>query len=348
MTTAALNQRYTFENFVVGTSNRQAQRAALKLCENLGTVHNPFFIFGGVGLGKTHLMQAIGRRLSETRPQLKVHYVTSEKFTNELMQAVARGGVSSFHRSSFNIDALLIDDIHFVSGKERTQDEFFKLFNLLHKAGKQIIISSDRHPREIPKIQKKLIARFSCGLTAELKPPDMKMRLAILEEKSRMQKFHLPRRIARIIALRIRSNIRKLEGALNKVIAFQRIAQEEIAEDMLDKFLGELMSEEDARVISIDRIQRMVATRFEIKLSALLSTRRTWAISRPRQIAMYLSRKLIGCSFSEIGQAFGDKNHATVLYACRTIEAALRKDRPLAAQLEELEDEIKGRPHGRS
>lgn len=342
MSKSNLNPRYTFKNFIVGSSNRHAHRSALRLCEDPGNCYNPFFVFGGTGLGKTHLMQAIGERLKARQPRLKVLYVTSEKLTNELMQAVVRGGVSSFHRRYLNVDALLIDDIHFVAGKERTQEEFFKIFNILHKTGKQIVLSSDRYPDKIPNIQKKLIARFHWGLHAELKPPDIKMRIIILNEKSRLQGFHLPSRLARIIALRIRSNIRKLEGALNKVIAYQRIAGEEVTVDILDKFLMDQVSEEDERAVSVDRIQRLVAEMFEIKFSSLLGGGRTRAVTRPRQIAMYLSRKLIGSSLSEIGEAFGGRDHATVLYAYRVIDAARQDDRKLAGQLKELERRIRG------
>lgn len=342
MAKSQLNPRYTFDNFIVGSSNRHAHRAAMQLCEKPGNRHNPLFIFGDTGLGKTHLMQAIGIRLRAKQPRLKILYVTSEKFTNELIQEVSKGGSASFHKRHNNIDVLLIDDIHFVSGKERTQEEFFRIFNGLYKAGKQIVLSSDQPSGKIPNIQKKLIARFSWGLTVELKPPAMKLRLTILEEKSRLQGFHLPQRLARLIALRIRSNIRKLEGALNKVIAYQRLAGEEVTMDILDGFLKDQVSDEEEKAISMDKIQRLVAGRFGIKLSSLLGGGRTRTVTRPRQIAMYLSRNLIGCSLSEIGEAFGGRDHATVLYACRIMENGKKKDRKLARELNELERAIKG------
>ncbi len=323
--TPGLSVRYTFESFVVGNSNQFAQAACQAVADLPSKAYNPLFIYGGVGLGKTHLLHAVGHQITRAYPQLLVLYISSERFTNELINAIRYDRTAEFRAKYRNIDLLLIDDIQFLSGKERTQEEFFHTFNDLYEARKQIVMSSDAAPKEIPDLEERLRSRFEWGLIADIQPPDFETRVAILRKKAEIERVRLPDDVAYLIASRIKANIREIEGSLTRMIAYCALSGRDMTVDLAQEVLADLWGE-DERVITIDHIQRKVAEFFGIKLSDLRAQNRTKAIAFPRQIAMYISRQLTHASLSEVGRAFGGKDHTTVLHGVEKIQQMLQED----------------------
>src|SRR6267378_1664387 len=313
-TAERLNPRYTFDTFVVGSSNQFAQAACQAVAELPSRAYNPLFIYGGVGLGKTHLLHAVGHQSVRLFRGMLVVYITSERFTNELINAIRYDRTAEFRGRYRNIDLLLIDDIQFISGKERTQEEFFHTFNTLYESRKQIIVSSDSPPKDIPEIEERLRSRFEWGLIADIQPPDFETRVAILKKKAALERVRLADDVAYLIASRVKSNIRELEGSLTRMIAFCALTGREMSVDLAQEVLGELWGEEE-KIITMEQIQRKVAEAYGIKLSDLKAKNRTKAVAFPRQIAMYLARQLTHASLSEVGRAFGGKDHTTVLHA---------------------------------
>ncbi len=325
---STLNARFTFDNFVIGPSNRFACAASLAVAESPAKAYNPLFIYGRVGLGKTHLIQAITHRIRQLYPNLKHCYMSSEQFTNELINAIRNRSTSQFRKKYREIDVLLIDDVQFIAGKESTQEEFFHTFNALHDNRKQIIITSDRPPKEIPNLEERLSSRFAWGLAADIQPPDYETRVAILRKKIKNEAIQVPDDVIHFIAEQIKTNIRELEGALIRVAAYSLLEEKPITLDVAFKTLKDMVRE-TARAITIDMVQKTVAEFFRVPLSELRAKKRTQNIVLPRQIAMYLSRKLTGQSLPEIGNAFGGKDHTTVMHSCKKIEQNLLGDREI-------------------
>lgn len=313
-----LNPKYTFDSFVVGPGNRFAHAAALAVSESLARAYNPLFIYGKVGLGKTHLMQAIGHYLLQKKPNIKFIYISSEKFTNQLISAIQNRTTLKFREMYRSADLLLIDDIHFIAGKESTQEEFFHTFNTLYDAHKQIVVSSDRSPKDIPALEERLISRFEWGLVTDIQPPDIETRIAILKKKAEREPIIIPDDVMYFIAEAIRSNIRELEGALIRVVAYARLVGKEINLDLVKDVLKDVLIEQNKK-ITIDTIQQKVAQYFDIRVADMRSRRRNRTIAYPRQVAMYLSRDLTDFSLPEIGEQFGGRDHSTVLHACEKI-----------------------------
>ena len=333
--TAGLNPRYTFDSFVVGSSNQFAQAASQAVAELPSKAYNPLFIYGGVGLGKTHLLHAVGYQSAKLFPSMAIVYITSERFTNELINAIRYDRTAEFRSRYRNIDLLLIDDIQFISGKERTQEEFFHTFNTLYESRKQIIVSSDSPPKDIPEIEERLRSRFEWGLIADIQPPDFETRVAILKKKAALERVRLADDVAYLIASRVKSNIRELEGSLTRMIAFCALTGREMSVDLAQEVLGELWGEEE-KIITIEQIQRKVAEAYGIKLSDLKAKNRTKAVAFPRQIAMYIARQLTHASLSEVGRAFGGKDHTTVLHAVDKIQVLLQEDPKLRKSIDGL------------
>ncbi len=317
------NPRYTFDSFVVGPSNRFAQAASLAVAESPARAYNPLFIYGGVGLGKTHLMQAIGQALLQKNPNAKILYISSERFTNQLITAIQNRTTLSFREKYRNLDALLIDDIHFIAGKEATQEEFFHTFNTLYDAHRQIILSSDRPPKEIQALEERLVSRFEWGLVTDIQKPDLETRIAILRKKIEMNRVSVPEEALLFIAEKVTSNIRELEGALMRVVAYSSIFEKEITSGLAKEVLKEMLLEEEKRV-TVDLIQKKVAEHFDIRIQDMKVKRRSKAVAYPRQIAMYLVREMTDHSLPEIGEFFGGRDHTTVLYAHQRIQKELK------------------------
>jgi len=320
-----LNPRYTFENFVLGPSNRHAYAFSLAVAESPSKSYNPLFIYGGVGLGKTHLMQAICHYIKNKFSNLKICYLPSERFTNELIDAIQHRSTSSFRQKYRNVDVLVLDDIHFIAGKESTQEEFFHTFNVLYDAHKQIIISSDRTPKEIANLQERLVSRFGWGLTTDIQPPDLETRVAILKKKIEREPVSVPDDIIFFIAQLIKTNIRELEGALIRIIAYSLLEEKPIGLELAKEVLKDLVKE-PKKLITIDFIQRCVVEEFGISLQDLKLKRRNKNIVLPRQIAMFLSRELTDLSFPEIGDFFGGKDHTTVLHSYNKIKTEMNNN----------------------
>jgi len=335
-----LNPRYTFDSFVVGSSNQFAQAASQAVAELPSRAYNPLFIYGGVGLGKTHLLHAVGHQAFRLFPGMTVLYLSSERFTNELINAIRYDRTAEFRNRYRTIDLLLIDDIQFISGKERTQEEFFHTFNDLYESRKQIIVSSDCPPKDIPEIEERLRSRFEWGLIADIQPPDFETRVAILKKKAAQERVILADDVAYLIASRIRSNIRELEGSLTRMIAFCALTGREMSVDLAQEVLGELWGEEE-KVITIEQIQRKVADFFGVTVTDLKAKNRTKAVALPRQVAMFLARQLTHSSLAEVGRAFGGKDHTTVLHAVEKIQGLLAEDAKLKKSVEGLIQAIK-------
>ena len=317
---APLNPLYTFEGFVAGKSNQIARAAATQITENPGTSYNPFFIYGGVGLGKTHLMQSVGNKINSGNENIKVAYVHSERFVGEMVSALQHNTINSFKNQYRSLDVLLVDDIQFFAGKERSQEEFFHTFNVLLEANKQIIITSDRYPKEIRGLEERLKSRFGWGLTVCIDPPGVETCVAILKVKSSIEGFDLPEDVAFFIANKIRSNVRELEGALRKLMANCKFTNREASIEIAKESLRDLLAIQ-AKQITIENIQKIVAEYYNIRISDLLSKRRNRSITRPRQLAMAITRELTSHSLPEIGDAFGGRDHTTVIHACKkTVE----------------------------
>lgn len=331
----------TFSAFVVGPNNRFAQAAAMSVGRTPGGSYNPLFLHGGVGLGKTHLMQAIGHKLLRGRRRVRVLYLTSEMFTNEFIDAIKRNGLGPFREKCRRADVLLLDDVQFLGGKERSQEEFFHTFNTLLDGQKQIVLTSDRPASEIKNLEPRLISRFEWGLTAELQPPDEETRIAILRHKAEQWNVSLPDEIVSFIAGGIRNNIRRLEGALTRLATYASLSGERLTPRLCETMLRDFLQEESGTGITIDAIQRRVAEHFDIRLADMTSKRRPANIAVPRMIAMYLARQLTETSLAEIGESFGGRDHGTVIHACRRIEALLKADVNTRLAIGRLEDALK-------
>ncbi len=326
---STLNPKYTFDSFVIGNSNRFAHAACLAVAESPAKAYNPLFIYGGVGLGKTHLMHAIGHFILQNNSKARVMYVSSEKFTNELINSIKDDKNVEFRNKYRNVDVLLIDDIQFIAGKERTQEEFFHTFNELHEANKQIILSSDRPPKEIPTLEDRLRSRFEWGLIADIQPPDFETRIAILKKKADVEHLNIPNEVMVYIATKIKSNIRELEGALIRIVAFSSLTNKEISVDLASEALKDIISNKNTRQITIELIQEIVGNYFNLRLEDFKSSRRTKNVVYPRQIAMYLSRKFTDASLPKIGEEFGGRDHTTVIHAYEKINQNLKTDESL-------------------
>jgi chromosomal replication initiator protein len=324
-TTPGLNPRNTFESFVVGPNNEIAHAASLAVAQSPAKTYNPLFIYGGVGLGKTHLMQAIGQYIGARTKNTRVMYLSSELFINEFIDAIQHNNLVKFRKRYRQADLLLIDDIHFLGGKERSQEEFFHTFNTLFDGHKQIVLSSDRPASEIANLEHRLVSRFEWGLTAELQPPDVETRMAILRKKARTLKIRLRDEIFEFLANRIKTNVRRLEGALMRVASFASLSGKELTNEVVEHLLKDILQEEARRAVTIDQIQRRVAEHFDVRLADMTSKRRPANIAFPRQIAMYLARELTKASLNEIGEAFGGRDHGTVLHACKLVKKRMKE-----------------------
>jgi chromosomal replication initiator protein len=331
-----LNPKYIFETFVIGNSNRLAHAASLAVAEAPANAYNPFFIYGGVGLGKTHLMHAIGHRILQNHPKLKLLYISSEKFTNELINSIRDGNPESFRQKYRNIDVLLVDDIQFLSKKEHTQEEFFHTFNTLHEANKQIIMSSDRPPREIQTLEDRLRSRFEWGLITDIQPPDLETRIAILRKKAMMEHLNVPNDVMVYIASRIDNNIRELEGAFIRVIAYASLTNQTVDIDLATEALKDIFPQGKPKQITVELIQEIIASYFKLKVDELLAKRRTRNVSYPRQIAMYLARELTETSLPRLGEMFGGRDHTTVIHAYEKISRERNEDVKLSNTIKEL------------
>lgn len=322
---SSLNPKYTFDTFVVGNSNRFAHAAALAVAEAPATSYNPLFLYGGVGLGKTHLMHSIGNAILKKNNSSKVLYVTSEKFTNHLINAIKDNKTEEFRNTYRNVDVLLIDDIQFIAGKERIQEEFFHTFNTLHESGKQIIISSDRPPKEMKLLEDRLKSRFEWGLIADISNPDYETRLAILRKKAQFDNIVIDDMILSNIATKIDSNIRELEGVLNKMIAKASLTHSPLTMEMAEKAINDIVSQKE-KIVSPEYIQEVVAKYFNLNPKDLKSSKRSNDLAYPRQIAMYLCRDIAQMQLAKIGESFGKRDHTTVMHACRKIEAEIKEN----------------------
>jgi len=336
-----LNPKYTFDTFVIGNSNRFAHAASLAVAESPAKAYNPLFLYGGVGLGKTHLMHAIGHFILQNNPNAKVVYVSSETFTNELINSIRHDRNVEFRNRYRTIDVLLVDDIQFIAGKESTQEEFFHTFNALHESNKQIIISSDRPPKEIPTLEDRLRSRFEWGLITDIQPPDLETRTAILYKKAQMENINVPNEVLAHIAKKIQSNIRELEGALIRIVAYSSLTNSEITVDLASEALKELFSSK-ARQLNVDLIKEVVSSKFNIKMEDFNSKKRTRAISYPRQVAMYIARELTDLSLPKIGEEFGGRDHTTVMHAHEKISNNIQTDEDIKDRIERIIKELKG------
>jgi chromosomal replication initiator protein len=324
-----LNPHYVFDTFVVGANSEFAHAASLAVAKSPARTYNPLFIHGGVGLGKTHLLQAIGHHLAALRRGTKVAYVRSETFTNEFINAIQTNSLVKFRRRYRQADILLIDDIQFLAGKERSQEEFFHTFNSLFEGRKQIVLSSDQPPSEISQLEQRLVSRFEWGLTAELQPPDMETRLAILRKKAAGLEVSLPAHVLEYLAHRIKSNVRRLEGALLRVASFSSLSGRPLTDESIEHVLRDILQEEARRAVSIDQVQRKVAEHYDVRLADMTSKRRPASIAFPRQVAMFISRRLTKSSLQDIGEAFGGRDHGTVIHACKTVQVRMDKEESL-------------------
>jgi chromosomal replication initiator protein len=321
-----MNPRNSFDTFVVGSNNQFAHAAALAVAQSPAKTYNPLFVYGGVGLGKTHLMQAIGQQVMDRKKNYKVMYLSSEKFTNEFIDAIQHNTLVKFRKRYRQTDLLLIDDIHFLAGKERSQEEFFHTFNTLFDGRKQIVLSSDRPASEITNLEQRLVSRFEWGLTAELQPPDIETRMAILRKKAQILHVQLSQEILEFLAQRVRTNVRRLEGALMRVASFVSLSGREVSRETVEQLLRDILQEEAKKIVTIDQIQKKVAEHFDVRLADMTSKRRPANIAFPRQIAMYLARRHTKASLNEIGDAFGGRDHGTVLHAYKTVTERMKKE----------------------
>ncbi len=330
-----LNTKYTFENFVVGPSNLLAHAYCLAVAQSPAKAYNPLFIYGGVGLGKTHLMQAVGHYTAGNNKDVCICYVSSETFTNQLISAIQNRSTASFRQKYRNVDILLIDDIQFLGGKESTQEEFFHTFNTLYDAHKQIVLSSDKPPKEIPYLEERLISRFAWGLVTDIQPPDLETRVAILRKKAEKETIRVPDEVVFFLAEKIKSNIRELEGALIRVVAFACLTNKKLSKELVQEVLKDLLLEDKNR-ITVDFIQKKVAEYFDVRLADMKSKNRGQAVAYPRQIAMFLARQLTQHSLPEIGEFFGGRDHTTVIHAYKKISNKIKED----ASIKKLVDEL--------
>ncbi len=336
------NPRYVFERFVVGAGNRFAHAAAKAVAESPAQAYNPLFLYGDTGLGKTHLMQAIGQDIFARQPNLNVMFISSEHFTNQLIESIAKKSTNRFRARYRKVDVLLIDDIHFIAGKEATQEELFHTFNVLFDNRKQVVLSSDRGPKEIQGVEERLVSRFEWGLVTDIQAPDLETRVAILQNKAAEENHPVPADVVQFIATQITTNIRELEGALITVLAFSRLTGRELTVPMVQEVLRDLIGREAIKPVTIEAVQRAVAEHFDVRIADLRGRSRQRQVAYPRQMAMYLCKKLIqSLSFNEIGEAFGGKDHSTVLYACRKVSQDAEKDLATRATLTQFERKIR-------
>ncbi len=335
-----LNPKNTFETFVVGETNNHAHAAARAVAQAPGKSYNPLFLYGGVGLGKTHLLHAIGQYVMTHKKNAKVAYVSSEKFTNEYIDAIQNSKLAAFRKRYRQTDVLLIDDIQFLAGKERIQEEFFHTFNTLHEAHKQIVLTCDRPASEIQNLEHRLVSRFEWGLVTDMQPPDVETRLAILKKKAAAMNVELPEEILNFLGHRIRTNIRRLEGALTRVASFASLTGKELTLETVEKLLREVLHEEGRFTVNIEVIQKKVAEHYDIRLADMTSKRRPENIAFPRQIAMFLSRQMTESSLNTIGEAFGGRDHGTVLHACRLVKGRMEVDANVRQAVSYLEKQL--------
>ena len=334
------NPRNTFDTFVVGNNNSFAHAAAMAVAQQPGKAYNPLFLYGGTGLGKTHLLHAVGQHVAGTKKGAKVSYVSSEKFTNEYIAAIQENQLVKFRKKYRQTDVLLIDDIQFLAGKERIQEEFFHTFNALHEAHKQIVLTCDRPASEIQNLEHRLVSRFEWGLVTDLQPPDVETRLAILRNKVKTMGVEIPEDVLTFLANRIRTNIRRLEGALIRVASYAHLTGKELTNDVVENLLREILQEEGRHTITIEVIQKKVAEKFDLRMADMTSKRRPENIAFPRQIAMFLSRQLTEHSLSAIGEAFGGRDHGTVLHACRLVKDRMEIDANVRQTVHYLEKQL--------
>jgi len=339
--TQMLNSKYTFDTFVIGAGNRFAHAASLAVAESPAKSYNPLFLYGGVGLGKTHLMHAIGHFILEHHHNTRVLYISSEKFTNEFINAIRDNRGESFRNKYRNIDVLLIDDIQFLAGKEQTQEEFFHTFNALHEENKQIIISSDRPPKEIPTLEERLRSRFEWGLTTDIQPPDLETRIAILRKKAKAEHLDVPNEAMTYIASQIDTNIRELEGALIRVVAYSSLINEDISAHLAAEALKDILPNKRPKMITVEDIQQITGEMYGLKIEELKARKRTRSVVFPRQIAMYLSRELTDLSLPKIGEAFGGRDHTTVIHAHDKITRELKQDQELYKAVNSITSKLK-------
>ncbi|WP_342753072.1 chromosomal replication initiator protein DnaA [Shouchella clausii] len=336
-----LNDKYTFNTFVIGSGNRFAHAASLAVAEAPARAYNPLFIYGGVGLGKTHLMHAIGHYVIDHNPSAKVVYLSSEKFTNEFINSIRDNKAVDFRNRYRNVDVLLIDDIQFLAGKEQTQEEFFHTFNTLHEETKQIVISSDRPPKEIPTLEDRLRSRFEWGLITDITPPDLETRIAILRKKAKAENLDIPNEVMLYIANQIDTNIRELEGALIRVVAYSSLINQDMNADLAAEALKDIIPNAMPKTLTITDIQKLVGEHFQVKLEDFKAKKRTKSVAFPRQIAMYLSREMTDASLPKIGSEFGGRDHTTVIHAHEKISKLLATDQELQQKVQAITEQLR-------
>jgi len=335
-----LNPRNTFENFVVGNNNQMAQAASLAVAQSPAQAYNPLFLYGDTGLGKTHLMHAIGHAVLQQKPDARVAYLSTEKFTNEFIQGLQENALVKFRQRYRNVDVLLIDDIQFLGGKERIQEEFFHTFNELFESGRQIVLSSDRRASEIAKLEARLVSRFEWGLPADIQSPDFETRVAILRTKANTLKLEVPADVITFIAQNVAKNIRRLEGALIKVASYASLTGRALDVPTAEMLLRDILMEQAQNILTMETVQKRVTEHFQIRLSDMTSKRRPNNIAIPRQIAMYLSRTLTKHSLQEIGDAFGGRDHGTVIHACKAVDNMMEQDQTMRSSIDFLRNQL--------
>ena len=336
-----LNPKYTFENFVVGNANRFAHAAALAVAESPAEAYNPLFIYGGVGLGKTHLMQAIGHFIHQNDPDRKILYMTSESFTNELISAIQQKKTFEFREKIRKVDVLMVDDIQFIAGRESTQQEFFNTFNELHNENKQIILTSDKPPKDIQRLEERLCSRFEWGLVADIQRPDIDTRVAILREKTAQESISVPDDVLQLIAGKIDSNIRELEGCLTRLVAYSNLVKEPITTELCEQALKEIFDQRRHKQVTAELIMQTVSDYYGLTMNDLTGPTRKREITVPRQIAMYLTREMTGMSLPQIGSVFGGRDHTTVMHSCKTVEAGMKGDSNLGMVVDDIQRLVK-------
>ena len=336
-----LNPKYTFENFVVGSGNRFAHAAALAVAESPAEAYNPLFIYGGVGLGKTHLMQAIGHFIHQNDPEKKILYMTSESFTNELISAIQQKNTFEFREKIRKVDVLMVDDIQFIAGRESTQQEFFNTFNELHNENKQIILTSDKPPKDIQRLEERLCSRFEWGLVADIQRPDVDTRVAILREKIQQERISVPDEVLQLIAGKIDSNIRELEGCLTRLVAFSSLVKQPITTELCEQALKEIFDQRRHKQVTAELVMQTVSDYYGLTLNDLIGPTRKREITVPRQIAMYLTREMTGMSLPQIGSVFGGRDHTTVMHSCKTVEAGTAGNSNLSMVVNDIKRLVK-------
>ncbi len=336
-----LNPKYTFEKFVVGSGNRFAHAAALAVAESPAEAYNPLFIYGGVGLGKTHLMQAIGHFIHQNDPGKKILYMTSESFTNELISAIQQKNTFEFREKIRKVDVLMVDDIQFIAGRESTQQEFFNTFNELHNENKQIILTSDKPPKDIQRLEERLCSRFEWGLVADIQRPDIDTRVAILREKTQQEGIDVPDDVLQLIAGKIDSNIRELEGCLTRLVAFSSLVKQPITTELCEQALKEIFDQRRHKQVTAELVMQTVSDYYGLTLNDLIGPTRKREITVPRQIAMYLTREMTGMSLPQIGSVFGGRDHTTVMHSCKTVEAGTAGDSNLSMVVNDIKRLVK-------